>query len=167
MGNARQVGPERVDVVRAGNRDVEQRHDRSPDIDERFVRGLTSRRVNQLDVRGQRHGDAHQAVLHEIRIVARILAVFAEVVRVHRPEQGIVGVRIAGAARQQSLESLPHRGRRQLEALRGHMAVGACASIASESFQVAVMERERAAHDRATWLTVAVQRPLVALGQRA
>jgi hypothetical protein len=58
-GNAWDVRPERVDAVPAGNGDVEHWHHGSPEIDERFGGWLACRRVNQLDVGGQRHGDAH------------------------------------------------------------------------------------------------------------
>jgi hypothetical protein len=165
-GQAREVGPHRVDIVGAGNRHVKQGHDGAPEIDERFVGWLTCLHVNQPDVRGQRHGDAHQAVLDEVRIVDRTLPILAEVVGVHRSEKGIVGSRIVVAPRQQSLEPLPRSGRRQLETLRRHVAVRARAPVSAESHQVAVVERECTARDRATGLTIAVRGCFLALGQR-
>ena len=84
--------------------------------------------------------DPDQAVLAEVAEVARVVAVDAEIVRVDRPEQRIVGVGIRSAPQLQKLEPRLHIGGRQLEMVRRHVAVGARAAVAIQPFQPPIEE---------------------------
>jgi hypothetical protein len=83
--------PDRIHRVGASDRDVGYRHDGAPQIDERLVRRTTCRRIDHLDVVRKRHRDPNEPVLDQVRVVARVVAVDAEVVGVDRPEERIVG----------------------------------------------------------------------------
>ena len=100
--------PDRRHAIGTGDRDIVHRHNRSPEINERLIsrcalhriRRGTCGRVDQPDVGRQRHRDANQPVLHQVREVGRPVAVDAEVVGVDRPEERIVRVLVVGQLRQ-------------------------------------------------------------------
>ena len=108
------------------------------------------------DVRRQREGDPDEAVLAKIAEVAGVVAVGPEVVGVDRPEQRIVGVGIPLAPALQELEPRLDVGRRQLEVVGRHVAVGAGAAVAAQAIQLPVEERAQAARDGVAGLAAAV-----------
>ena len=157
-GNTRRArGPHGRLAVRARDSDVRDGHDRAPEIDGGFVRGLTRHRIDEPDVWGKRHHHANQSVLYEVREVARPVAVRAEVVCIHWPEERVVGVWTESAFRLQRSEPRLRRGGRKLESFGWHVAVGAGAAVAAEPVKVAVVEGETAAGHRVTGRVGAVK----------
>ena len=88
----------------------------------------------------QGHRHANEPVFHQVREVARVVSVYAEVVGVHRPEERIVRVLVVLPFRLQRIEPGSGSRGRELEAIRRHVAVGAGASVAAEFFEIAVVE---------------------------
>ena len=155
--DARHRRPDRQDSVRSGDRDVEHGHDRAPEIDRCLGRGLTGRWIDDLNVQRQRHRHAYEPVLHQVREVARVVPVHAEVVGVDRPKERIVRVLVTRAPGQQRIEPGPGHRRRELERVRRHVAVGACASVSTELLEIAVIERRTTPRDVVAWLAVAIE----------
>jgi hypothetical protein len=88
--------------------------------------------IDELDIRRQWECDPDETVLPEIAEVASALAVDPEVIRVYRPEQRIVGVRIPSAAQfEKSEPGLDIRGRK-LEMVARHVAIGAGAPVRAQ-----------------------------------
>ena len=105
-------------------------------------------RIDQPHVRRQRENDADQAILPQVAVVARLLAIDAKVVGVDRPEQRIVGMGVVASPLLQELEPALHGGGSQPELFGRHVTVATGAPIAVESRQVAVEEGEEPAKDR-------------------
>ena len=99
--------------------------------------------IEQLDIRGERDRDPDQAVLRQVGEVVRGGAVGAKVVGVGRAKERIVDAG-CGHVREPRLRG----SRRQLEVLRIHVAVGACAAVAPQAGQRPVVEVRLAATDR-------------------
>ena len=149
--------PDRIHIVWPRDRDVEDWHDGTPEIDLGFVRGLTGGWINETDIRGQGHRHAHEPVLHQVGEVARLITVDAKVVRVHRAEERIIRVRVVLSFSEQPFEARPGSGRRQLEAFRRHVAVGTGTSVPSEVREIPVVERHATAGDGITRVFGAVE----------
>ena len=139
-GVVRASGP-RVDAVRSRELHVIDGRNRAPDVDERLGRRGVGAGIDQLDVRRQRECDPDETVLAEIAEVAGALAVDPEIIRVYRPEQRIVGVRIPSAAQFEKSEPGLDIRRRELEMARRHVAVGAGAPVRAQTVKPAVEER--------------------------
>ena len=142
-------------IVRSRERHVVDRRDAAPHIHELLARRLVGDRVNQPDLRWQRHRDPDETVLAEIAEVARVVAVDPEIVRIDRPEQGIVGI---------GIPSQRHcRNWKRASALAGDswkLSVGMWQSAHARPFpcrpsKFAVEEREQAASDAITGLSAA------------
>jgi hypothetical protein len=149
------VARPRVLAVGAGQLDVVDRRHRAPDVCERLRGGRVRDRIHELHVRRQREGDAHEAVLAQVAPVGRILAVRPEIVRVDRPEERIVRVRMEPAQPLEELEAPLDVHRRELEAVGRHVAVGAGPSVARQAVRAAVEEVEEATRDRVAGLPAA------------
>ena len=102
---------------------------------------------------GAAERDADEAVLAEIAEVAGAVTVRPEVIRIDRPEQRIVGVRIPPPPPLEELKPGLDACRRELEAVRRHVAVGARASVSTQSVQFPVGKRAEAADDGVAGLT--------------
>ena len=98
-------------IVGSGQRHVVDRWDAPPHVHERLGRRRVGRRIDELDVRRQRKRDPDQAVLAQVAEIAGALAVDPEVIRVDRPEQRIVGVRIESAPPLEAAGTAPRRWR--------------------------------------------------------
>ena len=112
--------------------------------------------IDQLDVRRQRERDPDETVLAEIAEVPGALAVDPEIIRVYRPEQRIVGVRIPSAAQFEKPEPRLDIGGRELEMVRRHVAVGAGAPVRAQTIELAVEERAMAPDDGVARFAAAV-----------
>jgi hypothetical protein len=110
--------------------------------------GAADRRIDQTDVRCQGHRDAHEAVVYQVRIIARLVAVLAEVVGVNRPEQRIIRIRVVRTRREQPFEPGSGAGGRQLKTVGRHMTVGAGPTVASQIPGSAPIERDAPAPPR-------------------
>ena len=124
---------------------------RAPDVDRRlvdgaFVAGSISRMFG-----GQRETYADQAVLSQVAVIARLLAVDAEVVGVDRTEQRVVRVGVALAPLQQVLIAAFRRRRRQPELLRrpcgSRRTSGRCRRVPASRSKKANSPRITAAQD--------------------
>ena len=82
-----------------------------------------------LMVGGSGKRDPDETVLAKIAEVAGGVAVGPEVVGIDRAKQRIVGIRIPAAAPLKQLEPRLGAGRRELEAVGRHVAVGARAAV--------------------------------------
>ena len=152
-------------MVRSGERDIVHRGNAPPHVDFRLRRRQVGRRIDEPDVGRQRERDPDEAVLAKIAEIAGALAVGPEVIRVDRPEQRIVGIRIPPAPPLQELKPRLHAGWRELETVRRHVTVGAGAAIRGQSIQLPVEERAEAAGDGIAGLTAAVDRVLASRQQ--
>jgi len=111
-------------------------------------------RIDDLHVRRQREDDADQAVLAQVAEVVGVRARGAEVVRIDRAEERIVGVAVEAEPPLQELEApLRVRGR-ELEVVGHHVAVVARPPVAL-TVRAAVEEVEEAAGHRITGLPAA------------
>ena len=141
---------DRPAAVRAGNVDVEDRRNRTPDVGDGFA-GRTRRcrarnrraAIEQLDVGRQRDRDPDQSVLGQVGEVVRSGAVDAKVIGIDRAKERIVDAG-GGHLRQPRLRG----GRGQLEVLGIHVAVGARAAVATQAGKRPVVEVRLAATDR-------------------
>ena len=98
-------------VVRSGEGHVVDRRHAPPHVHERLGRRRVGRGIDEPDVRGQREGDPDETVLAKIAEVTGVLAVGPEIIRVDRPEQRIVGVRVPPAPPLQEPGTSPRRRR--------------------------------------------------------
>ena len=108
---------------------------------------------------GSGKDDPDEAVLAKVAEVTGVLAVGPEIIGIDRPEQRIIGVRIPSPPPLKQLEPRLDAGRRELEMVGGHMAVGARTAIGLQTAQPPVEERERAADDGVARLSAAERLP--------
>ena len=81
-------------TIRASERHIIHRGHAAPHVHERLVGGRVRRRIDQFHIRRQRKSDPDETVLPQIAEIAGTVAIGAEIVRVDRPKQRIVGVGI-------------------------------------------------------------------------
>ena len=97
--------------------------------------GLTSRTLL-----GNGKRNANEAVLRKSRIVVRALAVHAEVIRVDRPEQRIVGLWIDEALLLERPQPRERVRGGQLKGILGHVTRGAGAAVPAKAREGLVKE---------------------------
>ena len=145
-------------VVGAREPDIIDGRDHPPDVGDPFrQRRLVGRGIDQPDVCRQREADPDETVLAKIAEITGALAVGPEIIRVDRPEQRVVRIRIPLPPPLEQLESRLGACGGELEVVREHVAVGACAPVSVEPVKPAVEEREGAAHHRVARLSAAVE----------
>ena len=157
-GRVRSSRP-RIGAVGSRERDIVDARNRAPHVDECLRRRRVGRGIDQANELRQRKRDPDEAVLAKVAEVTRVLAVGPEIIGIDRSKQRVIGVRIPAPPPLEQLEPRFDVGRRELEMVRGHMAVGARTAVGLESAQPAVEERERAAHDGAARLPAADRLP--------
>jgi hypothetical protein len=150
-----------IPVIGTGERDLVDRRHSSPDIDNSLGRRGIGRGIDQPHVRGEWEGDPDQTVLAKVAEIAGAVAVGPEVVRVDRSKQRIVGIGMTRPPELEQLESRFDIGRRELEVVRGHVAVGARPSVSAQTVQAAVEEREETARNGAAGLAATL--PIVTI----
>jgi hypothetical protein len=153
-----------IRAVWSGEGDVVDRRHHPPDVHERFGRRRVGRRIDEPHVRRQRERDPDESVLTKIAEVARVFAIGPEIIRINWPEQRVVGLWIESTEPLQQAEPRLSAGRRELELVRRHVAVGARAAVGVETSQSPIEERAKAADDRVAWFASAVEGLMLQLG---
>ncbi len=152
-----------VRPVGSGQRHVIDGRNGAPHIHEGLARHRIGGRIDEFDLRRQREDDPDQPVLAEVAEVVGALAVGPEIVRIDRPEQRIVRLRIPQSYELQKPVPRVDAGRRQLEMVGRHVAVGARAPVPRQAVRPAIEERKQASDDGVAGFTTAVggrlQRP--------
>ena len=156
----RRAWPWGVETIGSRESDVVDCRHGAPHVHERLVRQGAGHRIDEPHCRRQRKRDPDEPVLAKIAEIAGALALGAEIIRVNRPEQRVVGLRIPSAPPLEELESRLGAGRRELEVVGRHVAVGARASVGAETTQPPVEERAEASQDGVARLAAAEERPM-------
>ena len=145
-----------VRPVRPRQRHVIDRRNGAPHIHAAPGRQRIGGRIDESDLRWEREDDPDQPILAEVAVIVGALAMGPEVVRVDRPEQRIVRLRIPQSYEQQKPIPRFDAGRRQLEMVGRHVAVGARAPVPRQSVRPAIEERKQASDDGVAGFTTAV-----------
>jgi hypothetical protein len=158
-GRVRSSRP-RIGAVGSRERDIVDAWNRAPHVDECLRRRRVGRGIDQADERRQREGDSDEAILTKVAEVARVLAVGPEIIGIDRSKRRVIGVRIPAPPPLEQLEPRLDAGRRELEMVRGHMAVGTRATVGVQPVQTPIEKCEGTAHDGAARLPAAERLPV-------
>jgi hypothetical protein len=96
----------------------------------------------------------HEAVLAQVAEVPCVRPEGTEIIRIHRPEQGIVGLRIPEPPQLQQPEARFDVRRRELEVVGHHVTIGAGAPIGVQPVQLAIEKGKKSADDGIARLAV-------------
>jgi len=166
----RDAGVQLVSTGRVGvawpNRSAEvwscQRHvihagHHAPHVHKRLVRHGVGRGIDEPYFRWQRQRDPYETVLAKIAEIAGVVAVGPEIIRIDRPKQRIVGIRIPLAPPLKQSKSRLDAGGRELKTMRRHVAVGARAPVRAQTLQRPIEERAPSSLHSAAGLASAVE----------
>ena len=157
---ARRIGvawPDGKARVRSRQGDVVHGGHHAPHVYGRLVRHGIGRGIDEPDGRWQRERNPDETVLAKIAEIAGRIAVRPKIVRIDRPEQRIVSIRVPAAPQLQQAESRLDARRRELEVVRRHVAVGARAAVSVEAVRLPIEEREEAPLDGVARLAATVE----------